>query len=111
MEMLSTPTIAMAEMPSTSGLNAFKDLGVSQRHLEETAHDFESVFMAQMIKPMWEGLETDGEFGGGPGEDVMRQMMIQEYGKSMAQSSGYPMSKDIMAEMIRLQEQANGTRS
>lgn len=101
----------MATMPAPAGMEAFKNYDVSKQKLEHTAKSFEEVFMAQMVKPMWEGVETDGMFGGGPGEDAMRQLLVQEYGKSMAESNGYPMSKDIMAEMIKLQEQANGTRN
>lgn len=100
----------MATMPTTTGIEAFQVYDVSKEKLERTAKDFEEVFMSQMLKPMWEGLETNEMFGGGPGEDVMREMMVQEYGKSMAESNGYPMSKDIMTEMIRMQEQANGIR-
>lgn len=104
-------TMAMSpQNPQVLGMNAFKARGVSEEHVLRTAREFEEIFMGQMLKPMWEGMETDPLFGGGPGEDVMRQMMVQEYGKSLAQSNGYPMSKEIAAEMIRLQEQANGVR-
>jgi len=101
---------AIATMPSPISMPSSIGHKASREEIERTAKDFESVFMAQMIKPMWDGIETDGMFGGGPGEDAVRQMILQEYGKSMAESSGYTMSKDIMTEMIRMQNQANGIK-
>ncbi|MDD3182259.1 MAG: rod-binding protein [Alphaproteobacteria bacterium] len=75
--------------------------------LEKIAKDFESVFMAQMLKPMWEGVDTDGLFGGGPGEDVMKDLLVQEYGKSMVRNDQHGLSPAIMDAMIRMQEAAN----
>lgn len=74
--------------------------------IERSAKEFESVFMAQMLKPMWSGVETDPVFGGGAGEDVMRDMLVQEYGKAMAQADDFGLSKAVMDVMIRMQEQA-----
>ncbi len=108
---LDTSSInAMVSLPAPKEMDAFKNYDVTQEKLQRTAHEFEEVFMSQMVKPMWEGVEVDEMFGGGAGEDVMQQLMVQEYGKSMARSNGYPMSQDIMKEMIKLQEQANGIK-
>jgi len=86
---------------------AVKKSGLSKAQLEKTAKDFESVFMAQMIKPMWAGVETDGMFGGGAGEDTMRDLLIQEYGKSMVRNDQYGLAPAIMDAMIRMQGQAD----
>lgn len=76
----------------------------SRASLEKAAKDFEAVFMSQMLKPMWEGMETDPMFGGGPGEDAFRDMLVQEYGKSMATVDNFGLSHAVMDEMVRLQE-------
>ena len=36
--------------------------------VRETAEAFEASFLSQMLKPMFEGLSTDGPFGGGEAE-------------------------------------------
>lgn len=82
----------------------------SVQAFEAAAKDFESVFMAQMLKPMFEGLETDGMFGGGAGEDAMRDLLIQEYGKAMVVGDKSELSTSIMREMIKLQEKATGIK-
>lgn len=74
--------------------------------VEAAAKDFEAVFVGQMLKPMWEGIEADPMFGGGPGEDAFRDLLVQEYGKSMASTGNFGLSDSVMNEIIRMQAQA-----
>ena len=102
--LLTQPVDVMAATPNVGKKNT-----LSRAALEKTSKEFESVFMAQMLKPMWDGIETDGMFGGGTGEDVMRDMLVQEYGKAMVRNDKYGLSPAIMNEMIRMQNLANQT--
>ena len=79
---------------------------VNLQRLEETAKDFEAVFITEMMKPMFEGIKTDGTFGGGKGEEVFRGFMLQEYGKKMADTGTFGIADHVKAAMIQLQEQA-----
>lgn len=72
--------------------------------IREAAEDFEAVFLAQMLAPMFAGLETDGLFGGGPGEAVYRSLMIEEYGKAMARNGGVGIADAVERELLKLQE-------
>ena len=72
--------------------------------VRETAQDFEAVFLSQMLKPMFEGLSAEAPFGGGPGEDMWRSLMVDEYGKSIAKSGGIGIADAVMGEMLRMQE-------
>lgn len=78
---------------------------------EEASKEFEAVFIAEMLKPMFEDISTDGMFGGGKGEEVFRGMLLQEYGKSMAENGGFGLADQVKQQMILMQEQAdnNGT--
>jgi Rod binding domain-containing protein len=76
-------------------------------NVEAAAKDFEAMFMAQMLQPMFSGLETDEMFGGGAGEDVMRGLMVNEYGKSLATSGAGELSTALRAELLRLQDVAD----
>ncbi|HBM90880.1 MAG TPA: hypothetical protein DD400_03260 [Rhodospirillaceae bacterium] len=71
--------------------------------IEAASKDFESVFMAQMLKPMWDSVETNAMFGGGIGEDVMRDFLVQEYGKAMAHVDNFGLSQSVMAELMEIQ--------
>ena len=76
--------------------------------IEHAAQDFEAVFIAEMMKPMFEGISTEPPFGGGKGEEVFRSMLLQEYGKIVAQTGGIGMADHVKEQMIQIQNQANG---
>jgi Rod binding domain-containing protein len=70
----------------------------------EAAQEFEAVFISQMLKPMFEGMESDGPFGGGQAEAINRSMMVEEYGKQIAKSGGVGLADNVMAEILKMQE-------
>ena len=71
--------------------------------IERVAREFESMFLAEMLAPMFEGLDTDGLGGGGAGERMFRPMLVQEYSKAISQAGGIGLSDVIAREMIRMQ--------
>lgn len=79
--------------------------------IENAAKEFEAVFMTEMIKPMFDGLETNSRFGGGKGEEIFRGFMIEEYGKLIAERGDIGIADAVKAEMIRLQETSSNPRS
>ena len=72
---------------------------------DEAARDFESVMIAEMLKPMFETVEVDDMFGGGKGEEIFRGLLVQEMGKSIARQGGLGLSDTVRAELIKTQEQ------
>ncbi len=70
----------------------------------KAAKDFEAFFISQMLSDMFSGIEADPLFGGGAGENVFRSLMIDEYGKSLAETGGVGISESVLGEIIRLQE-------
>lgn len=81
--------------------------GVSRMdpRIKETAQDFEAVFLSQMLAPMFEGLETEGYFGGGQAEGMYRSLLVDEIGKSVAQRGGIGIAETVANEMIKMQEE------
>ena len=57
-----------------------------------------------MLKPMFEGLQNDGPFGGGFGEDVWRSLQVQEFGKAIAHSGGIGLADAVRKELLAAQE-------
>lgn len=78
--------------------------GLDLERAREKAEEFEAVFIAQMMAPMFENLSTDGFFGGGHGENVFRTLLIDEYGKVMARAGGIGLADTVLKEMIKTQE-------
>ncbi len=88
---------------STKALkNAVKDKDLQK--IEDTARDFEAVFISEMMKPMFEGISTEAPFGGGKGEEIFRSMMLQEYGKIMSQTGSTGIAGSVKEQMIQMQE-------
>lgn len=97
---------AASQARSTAQTNvsgASKDEAIPEQ-VKETAKDFEAVFISQMMAPMFEGLETDGYFGGGQAEGMYRSLMIDEIGKSVARRGGIGIADSVAREMMKMQE-------
>ena len=72
--------------------------------MRETAQAFEASFLSQMLKPMFEGLDTEGTFGGGEAEATWRSFLIDAMAKQTAKAGGIGLADDVMAEMMKMQE-------
>lgn len=72
--------------------------------LRARAEEFEAMFLSQMVSAMTAGLKTDGPFGGGHAEGVMRSLLNQEFGKAMAAHGGAGIADSVYRELLRLQE-------
>lgn len=77
--------------------------------MRETAERFEASFLAQMLKPMFEGLSTEAPFGGGEAEGTWRGFLIDAMAEQTVRAGGIGLADTVMAEMIRMQaEQSSG---
>ena len=59
-----------------------------------------------MMKPMFEGLKTDGMFGGGQGEETWRGFMIEAMARQTVQAGGIGLADQVVAQMLKMQEQS-----
>lgn len=75
------------------------------QRIKETAQEFEAVFLSEMIKPMFEGLELAEPFGGGKGEEIFRGMMLSEFGKEIAERNVTGIQTQVMNALIEMQSQ------
>lgn len=106
-------TLALMQTAQTSTAKAAGKVkaaqgGINIEKAEAAAREFEAVFIAEMMKPMFEGISTDGEFGGGKGEEIFRGMLLQEYGKLISQTGSVGMADQVKDTMIRMQQEADG---
>ncbi len=73
--------------------------------LKKVGQDFESQFLSQMIGHMFNGIKTDGLFGGGHAEEMFRSLLTDEYGKSIAKSGGIGIADQVVRSvMLQFQE-------
>ncbi|MGE0741542.1 MAG: rod-binding protein [Hyphomonadaceae bacterium] len=72
--------------------------------IRRAAHEFEEVFLSEMLAPMFDGLQTDGLGGGGMGEEIFRPMLIERYAEAITRSGGVGIADSVIREMMRLQQ-------
>ena len=70
----------------------------------QAAQDFEGVFLSQFLGEMFDGISTDGPFGGGQGEQMFRSLMLDEYGKQIAAQGGIGIADAVTRELLKSQE-------
>jgi len=102
---LATPNAMQAEaammaarrLPSTAP-------GGDVERIRKVAEEFEAVFLAQMMQPMFANLGAEKPFGGGSGEDMWRSLQVDEFGKAIAKNGGIGIADNVFREMLKLQE-------
>lgn len=82
------------------------DMKLNMAAIDETAKDFEAMFMTEMLKPMFEGIQPDETFGGGKGEEVFNSLMLDEYGKKMASTGSLGIADLVKEQLIQMQSDA-----
>lgn len=104
--MTQDTTLALMQASQGNGTDIAKTLQSSRakEKISEAAVEFEAVFIAEMMKPMFEGISTEAPFGGGKGEEVFRSMLLQEYGKTMAKTGSIGVADAVKRELIKAQE-------
>ncbi|MDG4575274.1 MAG: rod-binding protein [Defluviicoccus sp.] len=98
---LTEPALPVAAVaaPRLPRVSAATDAAAMRR----VAQEFEAVFLAQMLKPMFADAEAEAPFGGGPAEEIWRSVQLDEIGKSIARSGGIGLASAIERELVRLQ--------
>ena len=76
----------------------------SSTALRKVAEELEGLFISQMINHMFKGIKTDGLTGGGNGEAMFRDLLVQEYGKAISKSSGIGLADSIESQLLKRQE-------
>ena len=79
--------------------------------IETIAEDFEAMFLAQMLAPVFSSIKTDGPFGGGEGEDAFRTILHDHYAKAIAERGGIGIAEQVKTGLLKLQAAAQNANS
>ena len=107
MPALSTPGVSASDIASgrTAAPKAGSaKAGADDKAVAKAAGEFEAQFVSQMLTQMWQGIETDGYFGGGNGEEMFRGLLLNEYGKKITQTGGLGIADTVQQAMLKMQE-------
>lgn len=104
----------MTPTPLLGAPLAAREPAPGTEEMHRAAEEFESVFISEMLAPMFEGLETDGLGGGGMGEEIFRPMLVERYAEAITRAGGVGIAESIIAEFARMQtmpgEDGDGAR-
>ena len=101
---LATPVSLLSPTPTATTAPGSNLSAAAMERIKKTAQDFEASFLSEMYKPMFQGLSTDGPFGGGEAEGTWRSFMIDAMAKQTVKAGGVGLSNVVMSEMIKMQE-------
>lgn len=72
--------------------------------------DFEAVFLNTMMQQMFAGV-GQGPFSGGPGAQIWRSFLTDEYAKSFVKAGGIGIAAQVQRELMGLQEVTSANRA
>ncbi|MBB5710756.1 rod-binding protein [Sphingomonas xinjiangensis] len=70
---------------------------------QQTAKDFEAVFLGQMTQLMMSSVQQDGDFNGGAGEEMFRGILAEKLGTEIAKRGGIGLAPVVLDQIIKLQ--------
>jgi len=74
-----------------------------RRKIQDTAQAFEGQLLGLLMQPMFEGLQTDGPFGGGNSEGTYKAFLVEAIGKQVAKAGGVGLADPVAREMLKMQ--------
>jgi Rod binding domain-containing protein len=75
--------------------------------LMKEAKKLEGVFLNTLTSEMFSSIKTDGEFGGGFGEQTWRSMQAEQLADQISQSGGIGLAESITRSLLDVQAAAS----
>ena len=78
----------------------------------KTAEDFETMFLEQSLDRLTQAAGEDGPLGdNGTAGGIYKSMLAKEHARSIVRSGGLGIADQVYAQMLKMQEGANGPGS
>lgn len=75
--------------------------GSAPEDVKKAASEFEAVFLNQFVGTMFEGMKTDGLFGGGSGEKMWQGFLVQHIADSFAERGGIGIADMVVRQLTQ----------
>jgi Rod binding domain-containing protein len=101
----ATSMMNQAQMAATQP-RQFQASAANAQRTNQVGKQFEAMFMTQMLNHMFTGMDQEnGLFGGGHAEAMFRPMLLEEYGKMIAnRGNGIGIADQVTRVMLSQQE-------
>lgn len=83
------------------------DASMAPDDVRKAAEGFEAVFLNQFVSSMFEGMKTDGLFGGGQGEKMWQGFLVQHIADAFAARGGIGVADMVAREILKNAEGTN----
>lgn len=90
-------------MIEATTLSASLPQSADARRIDRAAKEFEAVFIAQMLEPLFSSVETPSIAGGGKSEQFFNSLLRESYAKAMAERGGFGVADHVKSTLIDLQ--------
>ncbi len=104
--MATLPTLPPVAVPAAPVANVKRPAPAADpAAIAKSAKDFEAMAIGQLLKPMFDTIDTaHGLFGGGDGEEAWKPMLVQAFAKQIEARGGLGLAQPVYDAMIRMQE-------
>jgi Rod binding domain-containing protein len=96
-----TPSVALGAGPAATGPAAATE--AQKGRAKEAGQKFESQFLSSMFQQMFQGIQSDGPFGGGFGEEMFRSVMTDAMAKQVVKAGGVGVADTVQREILKMQ--------
>ena len=96
------PTLTLAAATALAGVDP-KTAASHSGKASAVAEDFEAVFLNNMFQQMFANVGK-GPFSGGPGADIWRSFLTDEYSKSFVKAGGLGIADQVQRALLAQQE-------
>ena len=101
---LSSPLTPALSPAATAALAGKTDAAGSRAaKAKANGEDFEAMFLNSMFQQMFAGV-GQGPFSGGPGANIWRSFLTDEYSKSIVKAGGIGIAPVVTRELLAQQE-------
>jgi Rod binding domain-containing protein len=85
-------------------INANRTPGPAQNPaaLRHAAQQFEAQALGALLQPMFQGLQTNGPFGGGAAEGQWRPMLVDAVARDLSRIGGLGIGEAVLRELTRI---------
>ena len=74
---------------------------------DAAAREFEAVFIAELLEPLFASVEAPAIAGGGKGEAFFKSLLQENYAKAFADRGGFGLAAHVKAALIDIQARAS----
>lgn len=98
------PPLGVARTPVAAQASPAHILGPDR--VKAAAHEFEAVFLSNMLEEMFADIEDEGPMGAGGGAATWRSLLTDEYARTIASAGGIGLADHVQRQLIALQERS-----